>query len=165
MKTLYLLMGISASGKSTWARNFQSKFSDTIVISRDAIRFSLVKEGEPYFSKENKVFKSFVKLAREVIEAEINNVILDATHLNLKSRKKILNMIKDVLRDHKYKVIVMHIDTIPSISITRDKKRTGREQVGKTVISNQVDSIEPVTDTEKRAWRNYFDMEYWNISV
>ena len=45
MKELYLLMGISGSGKSTWARDFQSKFSDSIVISRDAVRFSLVKEN------------------------------------------------------------------------------------------------------------------------
>ena len=45
MKKLYLLMGISGSGKSTWARDFQSKFSDSILISRDGARFSLVKEN------------------------------------------------------------------------------------------------------------------------
>ena len=96
MKELYLLMGISGSGKSTWARDFQSKFSDSIVISRDAVRFSLVKENEAYFAKEKKVFKTFAHLACEAIKAEINNVILDATHLNFSSRQKILNAIKEV---------------------------------------------------------------------
>src|SRR5574344_1246292 len=120
MKKLYLLMGISGSGKSTWARDFQSKFSDSIVISRDAVRFSLVKENEAYFTKEKKVFKTFAHLACEAIKAEINNVILDATHLNFSSRQKILNAIKEPLQEHGYKVIVMHIDTKPSISIARD---------------------------------------------
>lgn len=165
MKKLYLMMGISGSGKSSWARDFQSKFSDTIVISRDAVRFSLVKENEAYFAKEKKVFKTFAHLACEAIKAEINNVILDATHLNFSSRQKILNAIKEPLQEHGYKVIVMHIDTAPSVSITRDKKRLGREQVGSEVISKQVGSIEPVTDSEKRLWKEFFDMEYWNISV
>lgn len=165
MKELYLMMGISGSGKSSWARDFQSKFSDTIIISRDAVRFSLVKENEPYFAKEKKVFKTFAHLACEAIRAEINNVILDATHLNFSSRQKILNVIKEPLQEHDYKVIVMHIDTVPSVSIARDKKRLGREQVGSEVISKQTGSIEPVTDSEKRLWKEFFDMEYWNISL
>lgn len=165
MKKLYLLMGISGSGKSTWARDFQSKFSDSIVISRDAVRFSLVKENEAYFAKEKKVFKTFAHLACEAIKAEINNVILDATHLNFSSRQKILNAIKEPLQEHSYKVIVMHIDTKPSNSIARDKKRLGREQVGSGVISKQTDSIEPVTDSEKRFWKEFFNIEYWSITL
>ena len=69
------------------------------------------------------------------------------------------------MQEHGYKVIVMHIDTKPSISIARDKKRLGREQVGSGVISKQTDSIEPVTDSEKRFWKEFFNMEYWSITL
>lgn len=165
MKALYLLMGISGSGKSTWARDFQSRFSDTIIISRDAIRFSLVKEGEPYFSKEKKVFKTFAHLACEAIKSEINNVILDATHLNFSSRQKILNVLKEPLQEHNYKVVVMHVDTAVTCALIRDGKREGREKVGEEVINKQLKSIDIVNESEKKLWREFFKMEYWRIAI
>ena len=53
MKKLYLMIGIPGSGKSTWARNRK----DGIIVSRDAIRCSFLKDGENYFSKEDLVIK------------------------------------------------------------------------------------------------------------
>lgn len=165
MKTLYLMMGISGSGKSTWSHNFQSRFSDTIIISRDAIRFSLVKEGEPYFAKERKVFKIFAHLADEAIKSEINNVILDATHLNFSSRQKILNVLKESLQEHNYKVVVMHIDTAVTCALVRDRKRKGRENVGEEVINRQLKYIAVVDESEKKYWKEFFNMEYWSVVI
>lgn len=163
MKTLYLMMGISGSGKSYWARDFQSRFTDTIIISRDAIRFSLVKENEPYFSKEKKVFKTFVHLAKEAILTEINNIILDATHLNFSSRQKVLNSLKEFLLKYNYKVIIMHIDTDLQKASIRDSKRRGRERVGEEIIIRQLKAISPVDESEKKYWKEFFPMEYWNV--
>ena len=42
MKSLFLLCGPSGSGKSTWAQR-QTALDKGIIISRDVIRFSLVK--------------------------------------------------------------------------------------------------------------------------
>ena len=46
------MMGIPGSGKSTFVRKRRDIFDNPIVISRDKIRFSLLEEGDEYFSKE-----------------------------------------------------------------------------------------------------------------
>lgn len=52
MATLYVICGIPGSGKSTWIKNHTSS---EILVSRDAIRFDMVKEDEPYFSDRKSV--------------------------------------------------------------------------------------------------------------
>ena len=54
MPTLYIMCGPSGCGKTTWAHNFikeQHETNDIRYVSRDEIRFSLIKEGEEYFSR------------------------------------------------------------------------------------------------------------------
>ena len=57
MAILYVMCGIPGSGKSTWVKNNLTPFDKHV--SRDDIRFSMIKEGEEYFSKEKKVFEQF----------------------------------------------------------------------------------------------------------
>ena len=59
-------------------------------VSRDAIRFAMVAEDEPYFSKEDEVFDKFVKTIDLHLAAN-QTVYADATHLNYGSRMKLLN--------------------------------------------------------------------------
>ena len=65
MKVLYLLCGPSGSGKSTFAKLEDSKRKlvgeNCLIISRDIIRFSLLKDGEDYFAHEKEVFNIFIK--------------------------------------------------------------------------------------------------------
>lgn len=57
MSTLYILCGPSGCGKSTWRNEFIKDYNNRIhYVSRDEIRFSLVKEGEDYFSKGKRSF-------------------------------------------------------------------------------------------------------------
>ena len=58
MNKLYLMVGIPGSGKSTFIAN--TKEVRTLIVSRDAIRFSMVSEGESYFKKEKEVFNTFI---------------------------------------------------------------------------------------------------------
>ena len=51
MGKLFILMGAPGSGKSTWVKNHMT-LNDSY-ISRDDVRFSMVPEGDEYFSKEN----------------------------------------------------------------------------------------------------------------
>ena len=61
MTKLWVMCGVPGTGKSTWIKNNLSKFEGEVeVISRDEIRFSMVSEGEEYFSKEDEVFKEFI---------------------------------------------------------------------------------------------------------
>ena len=51
-KTLWLMCGAPGSGKSWFAKNILKTDDTWQYISRDEIRFSLIKEGEDYFGKE-----------------------------------------------------------------------------------------------------------------
>lgn len=83
---LYISCGIPGSGKSTFLK--ANKKPSEEIISRDEIRFSLLKEGEDYFSHEDEVFNIFVSKITQLINTG-TNVYADATHLNPASRKKL----------------------------------------------------------------------------
>ena len=60
MKRVYVMCGIPGSGKSTLAKQLAAEVKCSVnIVSRDQIRFSMISENEPYFSKEKEVFKEF----------------------------------------------------------------------------------------------------------
>ena len=52
MKTLIILSAMPGSGKSTWAKNYQSEHPHTLVISSDQIRYEITGSLTD-FSKQN----------------------------------------------------------------------------------------------------------------
>lgn len=83
-KTLFLMCGPAGVGKTTWIKAHKSK--QDVRISRDDIRFKLLKDGEDYFSHEKEVFSIFIKTINKYIEdiSFTGNIYVDATHLNEK---------------------------------------------------------------------------------
>ena len=142
MNNLYLMVGAPASGKSTYAREFSKNHKSRIkIVSRDAIRFSMVKDGSPYFSKEKAVFKEFVKEINEGLDE--GDVIADATHINEVSRMKLINKV-DL---SKCKVSCIVVNTDESTAIKRNHLRDGRTRVPDSVISeNYARFTHPKTD-------------------
>lgn len=92
-KNLFLLVGIPGCGKSTWVRKEIEKSNVNCVhISRDEVRFSIIKDDEEYFSHEDEVFDEFVKRIQAQIDSDEEvNVFIDATHINEKGRNKLLD--------------------------------------------------------------------------
>ena len=135
------MCGAPASGKSTWIKNNLSKLGkdETRVISRDEIRFFLVKEDEPYFSRENEVYAEFVRLIKKYINMpEVNNIIVDATHLNSFSRNKLFRSIgADVMNVDLYAIT---FELPLEILLERNSNRKGREFVPETAIKNMYNS-------------------------
>ena len=85
------MCGAPASGKSWFAKNILMD-NDTLYVSRDEIRFAIIKNEDNYFSKEKEVYKTFIeKIRKGLTDNKIERVFADATHLNEKSRKKLLN--------------------------------------------------------------------------
>ena len=130
---LYILCGPSGAGKSTWAKKFiEDHFEDDIrYVSRDEIRFSMLKHGDSYFTKESEVFKHFVGILRQTL-VDGFDVVADATHLNHGSRAKLINGIG--LDSSKYDIICVVFNTDEETCIARNKERNGLANVPESVI-------------------------------
>ena len=86
--TLYIMCGLSGSGKSTIATQIANKNPNTIIVSSDAIREELTGNYEDQEHNEE-VFKIFYDRIRKNLENK-KNVIADATNLTMKSRRAIM---------------------------------------------------------------------------
>lgn len=130
-KTLWIMCGAPASGKSWFAKHKLYNGPGWYYVSRDEIRFSLLKDEDNYFSREDEVFDLFIsKIVQGFSEEGVYNIIADATHLNWGSRKKLLNAIKHYMGPRWIEediniipvVVYSDYDTI----VKRNKKRSGR---------------------------------------
>lgn len=136
MANLFIMMGAPGAGKSTFIKNLKGESG--IPISRDQIRFSMVKENEPYFSKEKEVYKEFIRLINEHLSRN-RNVIADATHLNAASRNKLINCITAP----NVNIHVVWIKTTLETCLKQNELRKGtRAYVPPSVITKMHNSIE-----------------------
>lgn len=127
---LMILTGAPGSGKSTWAN--QQK--NAKVISRDAIRFSLLSEDDEYFSKENEVLRLFYKNIQDALDnknADYDTVIADASHLTSVRRYE---TIRELNLDNLEEVINVQFIAPIEVCIARNANRTGRANVPNEVI-------------------------------
>ncbi len=120
MANLYLMCGVPGSGKSTFLKKYVTiEDNKCIIISRDEIRFSLLKEGEEYFSHEDKVVKIFWEKINNALAAGYD-VFVDQTSINPRSRKWLLE------HTNNYdEVIVIWIDTTLEDCIKNNENRKG----------------------------------------
>lgn len=91
---LYVMVGLSASGKSTIAKELAEK-ENCKIVSSDEIRGQICPNGVADQSMNDEVFKIFHRRIREYLKAG-KNVITDATNIKIKSRAAIFNAVKDV---------------------------------------------------------------------
>lgn len=130
---LYIFSGIPACGKTTFSRRFIQGTSIKYV-SRDEIRFSIVKEGEDYFSHEKEVFQKFVSTISQNLTDGFD-VIADATHLNKSSRQKLIRAI-DTNFGKLYDIMFVYFNTRFEICCGRNEKREGRFRVPDSAMSS-----------------------------
>lgn len=86
--TLWVMCGLSGSGKSTIAKKLAQEHENTVIVSSDQIREELTGDYENQ-DRNDEVFQVFHKRIRENLENN-KNVIADATNLTMKSRRAIL---------------------------------------------------------------------------
>lgn len=92
--TLWVMVGLSGSGKSSVAKEIAENNPNTIIVSLDNIGEELTGD---YGNQENneKVFKVFHKRIREALENN-TNVIADATNITMRSRRAIIENVKGI---------------------------------------------------------------------
>ena len=139
---VFLLAGVPGSGKSTWIRQ-QIDIYGGVWCSRDAVRFSIVKEDEPYFSQEDRVFQSWIAQIQNAINRG-EDVYIDATHINANSRRKVLKRLKL----NGAELIGVNVMIPLNESIRRNNLREGREKVPESVITKMYYDFSPITMTE-----------------
>lgn len=136
-KRVYVLVGPPGSGKSTWIRMRMDPTIDTH-ISRDNIRFSLLRPGDAYFEVEDKVRRFFLQQIKDCTSDGFTDdqVFIDATHLTPKSRAATLRQVKnDPVK------IAVSFEVPEEVAIERNAQRTGRALVPERVIRNMYDSF------------------------
>lgn len=134
------MTGPAGCGKTTWIKR---NLPNAKVISRDAIRFTLLGDKDDYFTYENQVVKTFIEEIQKAIDNCETEVVADATHLTPKSRQMILN--KLVLDNVEVIAVAMHVGL--NTCLEQNAQRSGRAFVPETVIKNMWKAyIEPTVN-------------------
>lgn len=139
-KNIYMMVGAAGAGKSTFIKNF---FPDAFGVSRDVARFDVMAKykTDDYFAHEKEAFNTYINRINSAIKCGWETVVLDATHLTPKSRKKVLCRINIPKEAKLYAVVVR-----PTLEqhIKQNAQRTGKAFVPVDAIVKQYNSyIEP----------------------
>ena len=78
MKTLIMLSAIPASGKTTWAKEYQQTHPNTYIVSSDDVRMEVTHGDWQDHSHQKEVWELFEKRIHEYGAIENATVILDA---------------------------------------------------------------------------------------
>ena len=140
IKTAYITVGISASGKSTWA-NEMAKTAPFAVLNRDTERWDLMKEKglDPSwknwkFKWERDVTERIEDRLKDVLKYGVN-VIFSDTNLNEGRR----NALRDRMVQAGYEVEIKVFDVDYDEAVRRDAAR--QNGVGPWVIAKQFEQF------------------------
>lgn len=129
MNTLIMLTAIPASGKSTWARNYQATHPNTLIISSDAIRFEVTGCYNDH-TQQPKVWKIFEERIHEYGKKENVTVILDA----LNDRNDIrLNYLKNA-KEYEKKILVLFPNKFEDAKRFNDMRTDGTKVPDEALI-------------------------------
>lgn len=151
-KNLYIVMGLPGAGKSTWLKEH---LNDPIIVSRDIIRFSMINKNSKYFDNEKKVFNEYTDTIQKYLDSSNNiDIYADATHINQKSRNKLLNKLdlKDI------NINILYINTPIEECIKRNNNREGIEKVSEKVIRDFNKRLEVPTHNEKYKYKSIIEV-------
>lgn len=132
-----LTIGISASGKSTWAEKFVIDNPDWVNVNRDDVRFELFTNGERDWTKY-KFTKGNESRVTEVCDSKIKlaaessmNIIVSDTNLSEKTRNRLVDMLQDLGYEVAFKVFDVSFED----ACKRNTQRLGG--VSQTVLYTQ----------------------------
>lgn len=145
MKTVYMLIGITGSGKTTWISN-QDWLKNIPIISSD----NLIEEYAKSINKTyNDVFLNYVEIAQKEMYNQIENLIQskksfvwDQTNLSEKSREYKLKKIKD------YKKIAVVFPIPNPIELKRRLEQRPDKVITENVMLSMIKDFSIPTEKE-----------------
>ena len=140
MRTLLLLRGAQASGKSTWvAENNLEPYT----LNADKIRLNI---ANPVLNEDGsiEISQKYNKLTWELLykylEMRMENgdfTIIDATHSDI----KLMNKYRDLANTYKYTIYYLEFDTPLEECLKRNRERVGYKYVPEKVIERTWETI------------------------
>jgi predicted kinase len=142
MPTLYMLVGVPGSGKTTWIKNNKH---DAVVLSTDNyIERAAEKHGKTY----SEVFQDTIGYATEQMEKDLlqavrneRDIIWDQTNLTAKARKSKLSRVPK-----SYKKVGVYF-SVPQDLRDRLASRPGKT-IPEPVILSMINQLQPPTKEE-----------------
>ena len=140
MRTLLLLRGIQASGKSTWIKENNL---EPYTLSADNIRLNIanpVLTEDGSYEISQKYNKVTWELLYKYLEMRMQNgdfTIIDATHSDL----KLLNKYKDLASTYKYTMYCLEFDVPLEEALRRNRERDSYKYVPERVIERTYETI------------------------
>ena len=140
---IYSIVGAAVAGKCAYIKNH---VPDALDVSRDRARFDIMAKykTDDYFAHEKEAFNTYINRINSAIKCGWETVVLDATHLTPKSRKKVLCRI-NIPKDAKLYAVVVR----PTLEkhIKQNAQRTGKAFVPVDAIVKQYNSyVEPTCE-------------------
>jgi predicted kinase len=129
---LYVLIGIQASGKSTWARDNAAGLQAEVVASDD-IRNELAAQGLEAEQAGDQVFAIFEARVAALLDAG-RNVIADATHTRRVWRSPLLT----IARQRAVRVIAVWFRLPLAASRARNARKPGGARWGDRIVPDAV---------------------------
>lgn len=108
MKKLIILSAFPASGKTTWAKQYQKEHENVYILNSDEIRLELTHGNYHDRSKQDQVWETFDRRILEIAKIDNVTLILDALNDTNEVRKKYLTMTPEF----DYKVLVIFPSTL-----------------------------------------------------
>ena len=132
MASVYFMIGVQGSGKSTWARTNAKRLQAKILAS-DAVRNELEDQGIDATNEGDRVF-AIVEERLGKLLARGHNVIVDATHARRRWRARELA----VARTRGARLIAVWLDVPLALALERNQHKPGGKLWGERVVPEEV---------------------------
>lgn len=154
MKTLIMLSGIPASGKSTWADNYVATHKEAKIISSDAVRVELTGNYQDH-SRQKEVWEEFSARIHRYGAEENATVILDALNDVNVIREK---YIKESPEFDKYILVIFPFN--PERSMRLNDERVWPNKVPEEILKILINKYEEPSEEVKKLFDEVVEVNW-----
>lgn len=160
-----VLAGISASGKSTYAKSLVET-QGYIRLNRDDFRKSLINTTLKEYWLGPKEYRNIIEnLVTEMLNSALtasmqagHNIVVDNTHLHARYISDILKVCKANCGPDGFEYLVKRFDVPVETCIDRDKNR--EDSVGEQVIRHQLDQFKKFKHEKCNQWVDHIPYKF-----